>query len=60
LEYFPLIASLHAQSLTQIFKKLHVQSIQTLKVDGFWFFIHPFFLPNVHLLKIGEDFNIDD
>ncbi len=27
---------------------LHVQSTQTLKMDNFIFFRHPFFLPNVH------------
>ncbi len=41
---------------------LHVQSIQTSKVNNFYFFQTFFFLNKCgpFLLKIGKDFNIDD
>jgi hypothetical protein len=63
LEYFSVIAYLHAQSLTQIKKKkLHVQNTQTLKMDNPCFFQTSFSLPNVHIIpsKIKNYFNIDD
>jgi hypothetical protein len=46
-EYFSLMQSLHAQNLTHIKNKLHVQSIQTLKVDNFCFFSNMFFFYQV-------------
>jgi hypothetical protein len=43
-------------------KKLQVQSTQTLKVDSFYFFQTSFISTKCapFLLKIEEDFNIDD
>jgi hypothetical protein len=45
-----------------VLKKLHVQSTQTLRVDNFCFFFKQSFFTKCApiLLKIGEDFNIDD
>jgi hypothetical protein len=41
---------------------LHVWSTQSSKVDGLYFFLTSFFFTKCapFLLKIGEDFNIDD
>jgi hypothetical protein len=41
---------------------LHVQSIQTLRMDSSYFFQTSFFSTKCapFLLKIGEDFNIDN
>ncbi len=41
---------------------LHVQNTQTLRMDNHCFFQMPFFSTKCapFLLKVGEDFNIDD
>jgi hypothetical protein len=41
---------------------LHIQSIQTLRMDNPFFIQMSFFLPKYapFLLKFGEDFNIDE
>jgi len=48
LECFQLIVKFTCQNLTQIKFFLHVQNIQTLKVDNFFFPQTSFFLPNVY------------
>jgi hypothetical protein len=49
-------------TLTHIKKKLYLQSTQTLRMDNPYFFQMSFFSTKCapFLLKIGEDFNIDD
>jgi len=62
LNIFHYLQILHAQNLTQIFFKLHVQSTQTLRVESLNFF-QTFFLKfkcAPFLLNIGNDFKIDD
>jgi hypothetical protein len=54
------LQNLHVQSLTQINKKLDVQNIQILGVDSPIFFKCHFSTKCAPLLKIGEDFSIDD
>jgi hypothetical protein len=59
---FHLIENFICSNLTQIKCFLHIQSIQTFNVDRPYFFEMSFFSTKCapFLLKIGEDFNIND
>jgi hypothetical protein len=62
-EYFSLIAKFTCSQLDTNKKMfLHVQSTQTSRMDNLYFFQMSFFSTKCapFLLKIGEDFNIDD
>jgi hypothetical protein len=62
LEYFPLIVDFTCSKFETRKKMfLHVQSIQTLRVDYLYFFQTSFFSTKCapFFLKIREDFNID-
>jgi hypothetical protein len=63
LEYFSLITKFTCSKLDTNKKMcLHVQSIETLRMDNPCFFQTSFFSTKCAplLLKIGEDFNVDD